>query len=87
MINIAETFGNRLKSIRNELGISQEQIARLLHCNCSAYSYYELGRTEPSLEKLIRLADIFGLSVDVLLGHEITGTVGETVNPDKKTFW
>ena len=34
------------------------------------YQQYEQGKFEPNIEKLVKLADTFGISVDELIGHE-----------------
>lgn len=49
---------------------SQQQVADKLGVNQKTYSNYENGRAEPSIENLIKLADLFGVSVDRLIGHD-----------------
>lgn len=58
-----------LKQNRNSLGLTQEQVAQILNIDRSTYAYYELGRSEPSLENLIRLANLYGVTIDSLLCH------------------
>lgn len=61
-------FQNRLRYLREEHGIKQEDMAKKLNISTSAYGYYEQGRNEPSLDSIKKMADIFDVSVDYLLG-------------------
>ena len=58
---------DRLKEHRERCGYSQQQVADVLNVHRSTYSYYESGKTEPSLENICILARIFGVSLDTLL--------------------
>ena len=58
---------DKLKEYRTQCGLSQQTIAKLLMIHRSTYSYYELGKTEPSIENLCQLAKIFAVSLDDLL--------------------
>ena len=60
-------FYKRLRSLRKELDYSQEQIAELINVSRQSYSRYELGVSEPEFGTLVRLADIFNVSLDYLL--------------------
>ena len=59
-----------LKNLRKELGLSQKQIADVLHISQQTYSDYENCKTEPTGETLIAIANYFEVSVDELLGRE-----------------
>lgn len=58
---------DRLKENRERCGYSQQQVADVLNMHRSTYSYYESGKTEPSLENICVLARIFGVSLDALM--------------------
>ena len=58
----------RLKELRLENGMTQQQIASLLNIKQQSYTRYECGTGEPSLQTLIKLAEIFSVSTDYLLG-------------------
>ncbi|MBE6760463.1 MAG: helix-turn-helix domain-containing protein [Ruminococcaceae bacterium] len=58
---------DRLKEHRERCGYSQQQVADVLNVHRSTYSYYESGKTEPSLENICVLARIFGVSLDALM--------------------
>lgn len=65
-------FGKKLKKLRLESGYTQQQLATKLGITKSVVSYYELQERYPSPEVLIRLAHIFNVSTDYLLGLETT---------------
>jgi len=48
---------------------TQKQTAEVLEMNLRSYQLYEQGKTEPSIKKLILLADFFGVSMDYLTGR------------------
>ena len=61
-------FGNILKKLRQQEGMTQQQLANKLGVTKSVVSYYELQERYPSPEILIKLAQIFHVSTDYLLG-------------------
>ena len=62
------TLENRLKSLRKENGYTQEDVAKKLGLTKSAYGYYEQGKTVPDAHTLSKLANIFDVSTDYILG-------------------
>ena len=59
----------RIRGMREDNDLKQEDIAKLLNCTQACYSNYENGKREiPSLV-LEKLADFYGVSVDYLLGR------------------
>lgn len=62
-------FGERLKLLRKEKGLKQEDIAKVIDCTQRRISYMEQGVTEPDLQSLLKLADFFGVSIDFLCGR------------------
>lgn len=69
-------FGNNLKKLRLREGMTQQQLADRLGVTKSVVSYYELQERYPSPEILMKLAAVFHVSTDFLLGIER----GETVS-------
>ena len=69
-------FGNTLKKLRLQEGMTQQQLANCLGVTKSVVSYYELQARYPSPEVLRKLASIFHVSTDYLLGIE----KGETID-------
>ena len=65
-------FGARLKALRQESGYTQQQLAEKLCVTKAVVSYYELQERYPSPEILIKLASIFHVSTDYLLGLQTT---------------
>ena len=63
-------FGERLKTLRLQEKLTQQQLADRLGITKSVVSYYELQERYPSPEILIKLASIFHVSTDYLLGLE-----------------
>lgn len=60
----------RLKQLRNDRGLTQLDVARLLGVERSTYVKYERGQSDPSTATLVRLADYFGVSVDYIIGRD-----------------
>jgi transcriptional regulator with XRE-family HTH domain len=58
-----------LKELRNKKGLSQEEIAKLINVTQRAYSFYETGNREPKIDTLIKLADIYGVPLDIVTGR------------------
>lgn len=61
-------LGERLRDLREEFNYDQKDLGEKLHITASAYGYYEQERNEPSLETLMKLAKIYNVSTDYLLG-------------------
>jgi transcriptional regulator with XRE-family HTH domain len=72
---------NRIKELRNKAGLRQEDLAKKLNIAQNTLSYWESGKTEPSGEALIKLADILGTTTDNILGRDETGI--QHVNDDE----
>ena len=68
-------FGEKLRILREIYDVSQQEIADLLGIERSTYTYYELGKTEPSLGTLRKIAYLFHVSADFLL--DIPGTANQ----------
>ena len=71
-------FGNILKRLRLQEGLTQQQLADKLGITKSVVSYYELQERYPSPEILMKLSAIFHVSTDYLLGLDRTETVDLT---------
>lgn len=64
------TLGERILKYRKKAGISQEELADRLNVTRQSISLWETDQTMPSLDSLITLAQIFGISLDELCGVE-----------------
>lgn len=58
----------RLKELREDNDLKQEDIAKILNCKQQAYSNYEIGKRDLPYEMLMRLADYYETSTDYILG-------------------
>lgn len=58
----------RIRDIRNDRGLTQEDIAKFLHVSQNTYSQYEIGTTRFPLDVVIKLAEYYNVSVDYLVG-------------------
>ncbi|MCM1042633.1 MAG: helix-turn-helix domain-containing protein [Corallococcus sp.] len=58
-----------LKNLREEKKLTQENVCEKLNVSRNCYASYEQGRTEPNIEMLVKLANLFECSVDYLLGR------------------
>lgn len=63
-------FGKKLKKLRQDAGLTQQQLADKLWVTKTTVSYYELSDRNPSPEILIKIAKAFHVSTDYLLGLE-----------------
>lgn len=62
------TPGEKINYYRKQLGLSQEELGQKLLVSRQTISLWEKGQTVPTIDNLIRLKEIFGVSVDELLG-------------------
>jgi transcriptional regulator with XRE-family HTH domain len=80
-------FGERLRYLREEKEITRDVLAKKLNVSYSAVSKYETGVRFPDREALIKLADIFQVSLDYLLCRsEIRETAEKLMEKSKKQF-
>lgn len=63
-------FRENLKELRKLYGYTQRQVAEKLGISQPSYIRYENGSSEPTLENLVKLADLFDVSADYLLGRK-----------------
>ena len=68
-----EAFGRRIRDLRRERQLTQQAVADSLQIHRTTYTKYETGCVAPDQQGLLRLADIFGVTVDTLLGHDTQG--------------
>ncbi|MBR3920181.1 MAG: helix-turn-helix transcriptional regulator [Clostridia bacterium] len=70
-----QNFGKRIKELRQKAGLTQQQLAERIWVSKAAISNYELYERNPSPEILIKLAKVFHVSTDYLLGIETEAQV------------
>lgn len=59
-----------LKDIRVKRNMTQQAVANYINCSSVVYSRYESGKRQPSIETLLKLAELFGVTLDFLLGRQ-----------------
>lgn len=58
----------RIRDLRIDRGLTQAQVAKLLHIKQNTYSQYEIGELNYPLDAVVTLAEYYGVSVDYLVG-------------------
>ena len=62
-------YGERMKALRKERKVPQQQLADLMGVKIRGYQYYETEKTAPPINALIALADFYDVSIDYLVGR------------------
>lgn len=65
-----EILCKRLKELRKDNGLTQDQMGAIIGVKKGAISYYEKGRNNPSMEDLSKFADHFDISLDYFAGRD-----------------
>ncbi len=63
-----EKIGKRIKYLREEKGLTQVQLAKLLYVDKSTIAKYENGAIQPSARMIVVFANFFNVTSDYLLG-------------------
>ena len=71
-------FGNRLRRLRKDRNLTQQQLAELIGVKNSVISFYEVGERTPSPDVLRKLALALHVSTDYLLGIERAASLDVT---------
>lgn len=66
--NRIKLVGENLLFLRKKADLSQKDLCRIVGCATQTYSGYENGHHEPNIETLVRLAHIYNISVDYIIG-------------------
>ena len=76
-------LANNLHRLRTENNYTQEQIGEKLNISRQAYSNYETGKRIPDIDMLIRIADIYEVTLEQLITQTCTSTgiINETSGP------
>ncbi len=62
-------FSELLQELRKDRGWKQSDLAEMLHLSKSAIASYEIAKSVPSYDNLIKISDLFHVNIDYLLGH------------------
>lgn len=75
-------YGDILKSLRTQYNMSQQDVSNKLNINRSTYARYESSSTQPDFDTLIKLADLYNVSIDYILGRNIDIDIQNINNPN-----
>lgn len=75
-------IGGKVAELRKEQGLNQKELAKKIGVSRSALSLYEIDRREPDLETVKKIASLFGVTTDYLLGLAKGGNtmLGKRIN-------
>ena len=71
-----------LKRLRSEKGITQDELAKLLFISRQSVSSWENDRTQPDIDMLVKLSEIFSVSIEELIYGKKHNTELETQKPN-----
>lgn len=69
------TLGEKIQKLRKSCGLSQLQLAEQLDVSRQSVSKWELNESVPDINKIVRLSELFSVSVDELLKEQYTSYV------------
>lgn len=75
MLKELYTVADRIKTLREQAGLTQAEVARSLGLSRSGVNAWEMGLSVPSTQYVVELAKKFDVSTDYLLGMEDTSTI------------
>ena len=62
-------IGDRIRIFREKMGLTQDQLAKIIHLSQQSIDHYEKGRAKPGIDTVNSLADLFNTTVDYLVGR------------------
>ena len=77
---------NRIKMLREEKHLTQQELADKLNSAKSTIGMYENGNRKPSYEVLIKLSEIFGCSIDYIVGTSNERNSNVQYDPNAKVY-
>lgn len=80
------TSGEKINYYRKQLGLSQEELGQKLLVSRQTISLWEKGQTVPTIDNLIRLKEIFGVSVDEILGVREESVVEAELSTPRESY-
>lgn len=70
-------FKDQLSKLRKRKKITQIELANMLGVKQYIISFWEIGRSEPSINQIIKLSDVLDVPIDYLLDKEMVRTTSE----------
>ncbi|HCY49009.1 MAG TPA: transcriptional regulator [Clostridiales bacterium] len=78
----------RLYELRTEKGLSQRGMAANFNVSQGTYNNWENGRTQPSVEQLVAMANFFGVSVDYLVSNdEVRNDIKDSLTEEQRKLF
>ncbi len=74
-------LGKRLKDLRKEKGLTQQELGNLINVTKVSICCYENGTRMPTIDTLLELGKVFGVNIDYFLGHD------QVVNKNNQEFF
>src|SRR5574344_1667507 len=75
---------DNIKYFRKKAGMTQNDLAAKMKMKQYNISDYEIGRIEPSIDTLIKFANVFGVSIDFLVGKKKTPVMDDQEEKDEE---
>ena len=79
------TFGEKLRKLRTDSGLTQEELAEKIYVTRTAISKWESDRGYPNIDSLKAISKIFSVSIDDLFSPDEVLTIAEQDNKQKET--
>jgi len=85
---MAISLHESIRTFRKQAGLSQEKVAEIIGVTRQAVTKWESGKASPSTENLIKLAEIFGVSLDSLIGiPEESSCIPQSLHQSDHRIW
>lgn len=69
---MSEFFNKNLKFLRTQKGLSQEKLAQMIGKDRSSITYWELGKSEPTIDNVIKISGALNVPIYDLVGKDMT---------------
>ena len=76
---------NKIAELRKEKRMTQTSLAMRLNVTQNMISFYESGKNEPSISTLIKMSEVFGVSVDYIIGNSAVPYRADSILNDKSS--
>lgn len=63
------TLGTKLRDLRENLELSQQEVSKQIGCSSKVLSNYELDKREPDFETFVKICDFYNVTADYLLNR------------------
>lgn len=69
---MSSVFSDKLKVLREEKKLSQEAVSKSLNISRGKLGHWETGRTEPSIEEIVKISNFYNCSLEYLMNSKIS---------------